>query len=70
MPSYGVLKFWNNSFGFITRTDNGEDVFIHVSVLRKAGIDPAVLVGGKTKLSFDLEKSAKGWQATDVALVA
>ena len=70
MFSYGILKFWNNNFGFITRTDNGEDVFVHISALRKAGIHPAVLVGGKTKLSFDLEKSPKGWNATDVALVA
>ncbi len=36
-----VVKWFNlaKGFGFVNRPDSGEDIFIHISVMRKAGID-------------------------------
>jgi CspA family cold shock protein len=68
----GSLKFFNaaKGFGFVTRDDNAEDCFFHISALRAAGIDPADLIDGKTKLSFDVQKDVKGWKATDIAIAS
>ena len=47
----GTVKFFNSSkgFGFIA-PDSGEDVFVHISALQRAGIDG--LQEGD-KVSFD-----------------
>ena len=41
MSISGKVKWFNGTkgFGFIAREDNEKDVFVHVSALRKAGIE-------------------------------
>jgi CspA family cold shock protein len=38
----GTLKMWNadRGFGFIADDSGGPDIFLHVSALQSAGIDP------------------------------
>jgi CspA family cold shock protein len=49
----GTVKFFNSQkgFGFITPTDGGKDVFVHISAVERAGMSD--LREGQ-KLSFDV----------------
>ena len=53
MPT-GTVKFYNGAkgYGFILPDDGGDDVFVHVSALERAGIRG--LAKGQ-KVSFDIE---------------
>ena len=55
MPT-GTLKMWNadRGFGFIGDDAGGPDVFLHVSALQSAGIDPDDIRKGE-RLTFDIE---------------
>jgi CspA family cold shock protein len=57
----GTLKMWNadRGFGFIKDDSGGPDVFLHVSALQSAGIDPDSLRLGEP-LAFDVESSRDG----------
>jgi cold shock protein len=57
----GFLKMWNadRGFGFIKDDTGGPDVFLHISALLLAGIDPDKIRKGD-RLTFDLESIRDG----------
>jgi len=60
MPS-GVLKMWNadRGFGFIAEDAGGPDMFLHITALQSARIDPEDLKKGD-RLTFDVEDTRDG----------
>ena len=64
MSEKGTVKWFNDSkgYGFISR-EEGEDVFVHFSSLAGDGFKS--LQEGD-QVSFDLEQSDRGPQATNV----
>jgi cold shock protein len=50
----GVVKWFNGQkgFGFIQPTDGGNDVFVHISAVERAGLTG---LGEGQKLSYDLK---------------
>jgi CspA family cold shock protein len=60
MPT-GKLKMWNadRGFGFIGDDSGGPDIFLHVSALQSAGIDPDNIGKGE-RLTFDVESTRDG----------
>lgn len=61
----GTVKWFNNvrGFGFITRGEGGEDIFVHYRNIRTEGY--RTLAEGQS-VEFQLQKSDKGLQAEDV----
>ncbi|WP_200978135.1 cold-shock protein [Echinicola sp. 20G] len=57
----GTVKFYNDSkgYGFITSTDNGEDIFVHQSGL----IDE---IQENDEVKFEVEQGRKGLNAVRV----
>ncbi len=57
----GTLKMWNadRGYGFIGNDAGGPDLFLHVSALESAGIDPLNIRKGD-RLTFDVENSREG----------
>jgi cold shock protein len=57
----GTLKMWNadRGFGFIKDDSGGPDIFLHVSALQSASIDPDNIGKGE-RLTFDVESSRDG----------
>lgn len=62
--SNGTVKFFNETkgFGFITPDEGGKDVFVHANGL----IDE---INEGDKVSYDVEESPKGLNATNVKVV-
>jgi cold shock CspA family protein len=54
----GTLSKWNDErgFGFITPTQGGQDIFVHVSAFPKDGVRPTI----GEKLSFEIETDSQG----------
>ena len=54
----GVVKWFNGQkgFGFIQPDDGGQDVFVHISAVERAGM--GTLHEGQ-KLSFELERDQR-----------
>ena len=69
MSVNGKVKWFNptKGFGFIERGDNEKDVFVHVSALRKAGING--LDEGQA-MTFEIEEGPKGPNAVNLQKVS
>jgi CspA family cold shock protein len=54
----GTVKFFNSTkgFGFIAPDNGGNDVFVHISAVERAGM-PSLVEG--QKVSFDLVKDQR-----------
>lgn len=54
----GVVKWFNGQkgFGFIQPDDGGNDVFVHISALERAGMTS---LNEGQKISFELEQDRK-----------
>jgi CspA family cold shock protein len=65
MPQ-GTVRWFNTSQGssFIT-PENGDDVFVHYSVIKNGGFGFRSLVKGE-KVSFDVKQGPKGPSAVSV----
>ncbi len=64
----GTVKWFNNGkgFGFVVGDDGQKDVFVHASVVERAGLDG--LDEGQ-RLSMKVVKTPKGREAISVALL-
>jgi CspA family cold shock protein len=67
----GTVKYWNaKGFGFISRDDHANDVFVHVSQVQRAGLGDELKIG--QRLEFDTaqdERKSDRLRAVDIRLV-
>lgn len=65
----GTVKWFNNArgYGFITRGENSDDVFVHYRNIRGEGYRSLAEGQG---VEFELLEGDKGLQADDVVAVA
>ena len=65
----GTDKWFNapKGYGFITNSENGEDVFVHFSGIVADGYK--TLEEGQS-VTFDITEGSRGPQATNVVVVA
>ncbi|SHJ47134.1 cold-shock protein [Parasporobacterium paucivorans] len=61
----GTVKWFNSQkgFGFITNSENGEDIFVHFSGIATDGFKS--LEDGQS-VTFEITKGARGLQAVNV----
>jgi len=66
--SKGVVKFFNvqKGFGFVQREDGGEDVFVHISAVERAGLEGLAEGQG---LEFTLVDRGGKISASDLVVV-
>jgi CspA family cold shock protein len=61
----GTVKFFNETkgFGFITPSNGGQDIFVHIS-----GLTSGVTLNEKDRVMFDVQDGKKGLNAVNVRL--
>ena len=59
MSATGIVRFYDavKGFGFIQPDDGANDVLVHISALRQAGLDK---LSEQQKVSFDVRKVNNG----------
>ena len=64
----GVVKWYNpdKGFGFVSSEDGEKDVFVHASVLERAGVRQ---LGEGTRVSMQVVKTQKGREALSIAVL-
>ena len=69
MSVNGKVKWFNptKGFGFIEREDKEKDVFVHISAVKKAGMDR--LDDGQA-MTFEVEEGPKGPNAINLQKVS
>ena len=69
MSLNGKVKWFNSAkgFGFIEREDKQKDVFVHISAVKKAGMDR--LDDGEA-MTFEIEEGPKGPNAVNLQKVS
>ena len=65
----GTVKWFNGQkgYGFIQPDDGGQDVFVHISAVERAGLSG---LNDGQKVSFDLEPDRKTGKSSAVNLQA
>jgi len=69
MTLRGTVKWFSKEkgYGFITRDDNQEDVFVHFSAIQQRGFK--TLQEGQ-KVEFEVEQDEKGPRAKNVRVIS
>ena len=69
MKFTGTVKWFSKEkgYGFITRDDNQEDVFVHFSAIQQRGFK--TLQEGQ-RVEFEVEQDAKGPRAKNVKVIS
>jgi cold shock protein len=59
MPITGTVKFFNDSkgYGFIAPEDGGQDAFVHISAVERAGLRT---LQRDQKVSYELQEDQRG----------
>ncbi len=66
---FGLVKFYSSAkgYGFVVPDDGGPDVFLHGSVLNRAGLGG---LGTGQRVRVVVEQGARGLQATEIMLLS
>lgn len=67
MPT-GKVKFYNNDkgYGFVAPDGGGEDVFVHASALKNAGL---IALEKDSTVSYDLVDSPRGVKGVNIKVL-
>ncbi len=67
-PVEGTVKFFspNKGFGFVTLDEGGKDVFVHVRVLERAGLNS---LESEQRVRLTVSMGLKGPQASSIAVI-